>query len=188
MWKEKKDETFTRAVRTINYIRAIALSLWKNCKLFFKDAKCLSKYSQNTISCMFSAKHLSRVQFLSSETEDANRTIQTNKSSVKWRWLMKSQNEGNMSGGPKNKNQKGRTRRDAFSNEEHLNSFGRLERRLWKFLEQKCHGRSQRWGGLLSCCYLKTAGVERVRDESKSKECRGHFILLCYQILLLEQC
>lgn len=86
MWKEKKDETFTRAVRTINYIRAIALSLWKNCKLFFKDAKCLSKYSQNTISCIFYAKHLSRVQFLSSETEDANRTIQTNKSSVKWRW------------------------------------------------------------------------------------------------------
>lgn len=57
---------------------------------------------------------------------------------------MKSQNEGNMSGDPKNKNYKGRTRRDAFSNEEHLDSFGRLERRLWKFLEQICHGRSQK--------------------------------------------
>lgn len=73
--KGKKDGTFTRAARTINYLRAIALSLWKNCELFFKDVKYLNKYSQTTISYVFCAKHFSRFQFLSSKTEDSDKKI-----------------------------------------------------------------------------------------------------------------
>lgn len=114
----------------------------KNWKLFFKDVRYLNKHKATT-SYIFCAKCFFQFQFLGGKNEDSEKKKWTNKFNVQ-RWLMKILKQKNVSGGPTKKRLWGWEWKKKASPVNHLSRFMGLEKRLWKFLGQKCHGRRRK--------------------------------------------